>query len=599
MVTVGAEHAGKRPIVQVQLDRPSVSPVRPVFTLVAAKSDTVMGSRGPVEGTGPAHLAANFLVPGPGTYDVIVRDADGDAADPRHPYTVLANVFDDPDQGEADDAPAVARPATRGIAITGAIASSGDRDFISFSMPYAGLSHLVLDQAAASGALRLHVRLLRRSVQAPDDLGVTIPISEYEATRAGDALHVDVVRQLAAADYLLEITDSAGTNADERPAAQWTATLSDATEPDAQEQGGHRNDTAATGTVLGASGTTQLEGVIGSEGDRDWFHLALPATTTARIVEIAIDPLEANDDVQLLWAVGTKLAQPAGACDASCGPTLFCSAGHCGYTLHALRDYATGDATSQVVRLRQQGAAQEIDVLVQDQGDDERTAHPYSLRVTVLPDPDANEPDISNDTIATATPVASSPDGLSFAGAGQISWWDFVDGRGTFQEPADRDWFALSLPPRTPCTPGAVDGGVDPCPATDGGPSYLPRPDFGVVMRWHGPTDNRYQLGLQGAVDIGDARTACLFSFDQRTAHADGAGGFSIGDNPGDPCFCLPASASDRMWVRIDGPHRPDPPAANAYSDLPYGFELTLTPGALQTACQGVCPVMDRASSCP
>ena len=135
----------------------------------------------------------------------------------------------------------------------------------------------------------------------------------------------------------------------------------------------------------------------------------------------------------------------------------------------------------------------------------------------------------------------------------------------------------------------------------DGGTLYAPRPDYGLVMHWKSPSDNAYELGLQGTAAVDGTKTACLFSFDQRIAHSDGNGGYTLGNAATDPCFCLSAKQAelDRLWVRIDAPHRADPPQANRYSDQTYSFELELKPSALLPTCTGKCAAIVQASSCP
>jgi hypothetical protein len=618
-ITVPADFPGKRPIIQVQLTPPAVvSPVQLVFTLAGPVSTTVLGTRGPPSRTDPQPLAGNFLTPGPGTYTLVVRDANGIASDARNAYAVSATVFNDPDSGEPDDSVPMARPLVAGTPVQGFLAFSGDRDLVAFTMSATGLMHFVVNKAASSGPLQLQMQILLLSQQTPDDLITATPVAAYAALQPGAALNVDVIRMLAPGSYVIELTDVSGTGSDASAAAGWTLTGSAATNPDPNCQNGMNNDTAQTASIIAATGTTTVEGIIAYDGDRDWFHIPVPASEQAQIVQVAIDPMTANEDVQLLWAVGTQLTPPAGACDTACGPTLFCTSNKCGYALHAMRDYVTGDTTKQEVRIRVEGGAQDIYVLVQDQGDDNYTTKPFALTVDVLPDPDPNEPSVSNDTIPTATPLAMSLDsdgGVHYAGSGMISWWDYVDGVPQYAEPEDLDWFALPLPPPVPAPcPYLPDGGDDGglpdgglgdggCPTgPDGGILYLPPPYYGLTMRWHGPGDDVYQLGLQGVVDVGDAgKTACLFSFDQRYAHDDGDGGFVLGGDAGDPCFCLPSAqaGTNEFWVRIDAPHRPISPAANAYSDEPYGFELDMAPATLQASCRGACADLTKASACP
>jgi hypothetical protein len=333
---------------------------------------------------------------------------------------------------------------------------------------------------------------------------------------------------------------------------------------------------------------------------------------------------------------------------------------------------------------------------VEDQGDLGMTTNPYTITVSIMGDPDPNEPAAPNDTWDAATPVTytlSSPyaiapatvDGgpppdsgtpysqISYSGSGMISWYDYITGDTTAQEPEDLDWFELPLPPLepAPCVvyippdagpdagepdggdAGEPDGGDagesdagdagpegpdsgayritdagiseflydagcetltdggDECAQVicsfypDGGPVLAPRPDYGIVASWHGPADGTYELGLQATASVGNSQ-GCLFSFDQTYAHPynpDGGwadGGYIFGNKAADPCLCLPASqaAGKDIWVRIEGPHRPIPNAANAYSDEPYGWELDLTPLQLQPTCNRQCSGI-QANACP
>jgi hypothetical protein len=146
------------------------------------------------------------------------------------------------------------------------------------------------------------------------------------------------------------------------------------------------------------------------------------------------------------------------------------------------------------------------------------------------------------------------------------------------------------------------DGGLCTPDLLDGGTVLLPRPDFGVVARWHGPADDGYRLGLQALAPV-DGGLRCVFSFSDQGSGAKGdAGLFTLGADPADPCFCLPANlaASGALLWRVAAvsQSRAAPPAPNRYSDGPYGVSITLTPGpaGLGARCDGGCA---QPAACP
>lgn len=582
-----------RPIVRLQLsaDAP-VTPVRYVATLLSPQG-TVVGTVGPSPSGKPQNLDASFLVGGTGEYRLLVRDANGQGRDERNGYTLTATELADPDTTEPDDEQPPLASAPQGW-----VSFFGDRDLRSFDSSGEILA-LRLQQPAGDGNLRLRARVLRRSDSTPDDLASAVPVAEVVQPRAGVDAALDLARYFDAGRYVLEVSDADGTQAESTMA--WTAVLERVADPDAGETA-QRNDTPETATTLPTSGT--VVGVVGSEGDRDWYAIDLPATTTPEIIEVRIDPGTSNNEVETLWAVGVLRATPSGTCNATCGPLAFCAGTQCAHDLRALRIYQRGDVRAQSVRIPHLGPARRVHVLVADQGDDARTTHGYTLTTALFADPDAPEPD---DQRSVARPVEASDDGtgtLRFSGTGAISWWEYVDGRSTADQPADGDWFELRIPP-PPVAPTCVGDGTDvgPCNPVDGDPENpvrLSRAVYGLSLRWQGPSDGAYRLGLQGVVPLDATRTACRFSFDDRIAHRTGSE-WSVGNAPTDPCFCLPPTEADRgrVWLKVEAAHRTDPPETNRYSDAPYAWELTLSPDALQTTCQQQCAALASPSRCP
>jgi hypothetical protein len=642
----------QRTLLKVQLANVApASPVRLVAFVETPDGQTVLGNRGPVAGTGAQSLSFNLLLPGPGVYRVRVRDAFSTHVDAKNPYTLTATLLPDPDAGEPDDAPAKARAITpavgAGATATGYIASTGDRDLLGFSLALPQLLRVQVAQAAVpAGPLRLRARLLLRSATAPDDLTLATPVIDTQAATAGAALAVDLIRSVPAGSYLVALEDAAGTGADERAAAQWSVTLGLVTEPDPNEQNG-RNDTPdkATSLVPGQS----KEGAIGSLGDVDWYQLDLPASATPQLLQLTLDPQQANSTVQLNWAVGTLLDTPAGPCDFTCTLTAFCSGGladgggaQCAYKAHAFHQFAHAETAPQVIRIRHAGPAETVRVLVNDRSGASRSADLYKLTAALLPDPDPNERNDSSSTATVVQPVAGAGSNFSAGASGMISWWDFLDGKTTAEQAADLDWYELQLPPPVPAPDcplppdaGPADAGDDAGSATstdagvdagdagppnrlpdggvcgpdpyDGGPVYLPRPDYGLVMKWKNP-DSTYRIAFQGHSPV-DGGTACFFGFDDSqgagTANAKDAGGgfLQVGDAPyttTDPCLCLAGAQAEsgRLQVRVEAAHRPAPPGVNAYTDQPYQFSLEFRPGALAPSCDGGCAPHLKPSAC-
>lgn len=613
LLAVPAPGAGQRTLLKLALSSSApVSPVRLVFLVLAPDGAAVLGTRGPVKGSGAQRLAATFLLPGAGSYPIVVRDATTTNVDTNATYTLSAQLVPDPDPAEPDDLPALARavvPAAAGAAApetrTGFIASAGDRDLLAFDLAAPGLVRWTVSQGIAGGTLQLRARILQRLASAPDDLAQAAPVVEVSAAQPGAGLESDQMRYLVAGRYLVALDDKTGAESDERAAAQWQVGLQRVAEPDPNEQSS-RNDLPETATAL-PLGTT-LEGAIGSQGDVDWYEVALPAAATPKLLELRLEPRLAASALDLDWAVGDLLAAPSAPCDSACGPFAFCGGGKCLYQMRALHHFARNEVAPQVVRLRHLGAARTVRVVVSDQGSDSRSAERYAVSAALLADPDPHEATALNDTLAAATPVGPQALGggaVRFDGGGQISWWEYVDGRTTAQQAADLDWYELQLPPRAPA-PGCPDPlppDAGPCTPDGGTPVLLPRPAYGMAVHWRGPADGVYRLGLQGAGPV-DGGTACLFSFDEtRGARAEGDGGYVYGDQPSDLCLCLPAAqaAGDRLWLRVEAAHRPTPPAPNQVSDQPYGFAVDLVPapGGLQTACDGGCTDRTAPLACP
>ena len=650
-IELPASAAGKRTLVKIQLASPApASPVRLVFFLETPDGNTTLATRGPVAGTGAQALAGNFLLPGPGVYRLLVRDGLATHVDARNPYTLTATLLDDPDAAEPDDLPAQARALVPGAfgqplaTASGIVASAGDRDLRWFDLAAPALVRMTVQQASAGGPLRLRYRLLSRSAAAPDDFGSATAVIDGQAASAGAALAVDQIRYLDAGRYLVALEDASGRESDERPAAAWAVGLGLVPDPDPNEQI-TRNDTAATATPL-ALGETK-EGAIGSVGDVDWFEVQLPATTVPQLLELKLDPQLSNNSVELNWAVGTVVPAPSIPCGFQCPVSAFCAptladggSPLCVYTAHAVHHFVHGETTVQVIRLRHFGPAETVRIVLDDQNGDERTTDPYKLSAALLPEPDVHENTAatpSNDDRSTSSvlaPALGAAGEFTAASWGRISWWDYIDGKTVAELPADVDWYELDLPPRTlapacPVPPDAgtpdagtpdagppnrlPDGGVCGPDPLDGGPVWLPRPDYGLIMTWNGPADRTYRIGFQGwlATDA-DGGAGCVFAFNEKFARDAGGGAFAFGDAPfpgqvTGPCLCLDSQHAerDRLWVRVDSAaYRPEPPPAagalgNAYTDQPYSFSLDFRPGptGLASFCDGGCS-NKTASSC-
>ena len=140
---VAAARASVRTILNVRVeDAAPVTPVKLVFLLVAPDGKSVLASRGPARTTGPQSLLGSFLLPGAGSYRVIVRDVLSAASDSHNGYTVQAALIDDPDAAfEPDDALPAARPIGFSAATataSGSVAFAGDRDLLTFAVAVPG-----------------------------------------------------------------------------------------------------------------------------------------------------------------------------------------------------------------------------------------------------------------------------------------------------------------------------------------------------------------------------------------------------------------------------------------------------------------------------
>ncbi len=617
-VEIPASRAGVRTILQLQVrDGAAATPVKLVSILESPDGGTVIASRGPTKTNGPQLLTGNFLIAAPGVYRLIVRDVLSQATDKFNGYSIQAAILDDPDAlFEPDDTLATARPigfSQAPASLSGSIAFAGDTDLMTFTVaPPGAIAHLTAAQAVVvDSPLRLHLRLL---LLAGTDLVKASNLVEVTSTAAGAGLVADKTRFLPAGNYAIALDDAAGTGADARPAAAWSVTLQSLPDPDPNEQNS-RNDQQDAGTPLPLTGAAVL-GAIGSQGDRDWYQIALPAAATMKILEVRLDPKLVNTDLMLAWTVADTIDTPTVNCDAGCGgPALLCNdeTGKCALDMHGYHVFAPGETTPQVLRLRQLGPARFVYVTVFDYGDARASNKLYSLTARFLDDPDTNEIDGNNDSRDAGTPVLFVDAGAltRYATNGQISTWDYIDGRTTAELRAEVDWYQMTLPPRDLGEPdggcqidgGLPDGGVLDGGLPDGGCPLViqPRPDYGIALHWNGPSDGTYRLGLQATVPTPDGGLACRFSIDERFAHAADGGGYVYGNDPADQCFCLPAANAERdqLWLRVEAAHRPTPPGANSYSDLPYSVSLELTPRALQPLCDGGCAPLLNNSPCP
>ena len=622
-VDIPASRAGLRTILQLKVDDPApVTPVKLTAILLPAAGSAALATLGPTKTSGPQALRGNILMPGPGQYRVLVRDVTSTSADSHNGYSISAALLDDPDAAfEPDNTFATGRPiafSTSTAQQSGSIAFAGDVDVLTFAVPAPGsTARFALSQAAVAGSsLRLRATLLK--ILTPGDLAGALTVVELSAAAPGAGVSLEQTRSLAAGSYAIAIDHQPpSTNpasefpgSDATAAGRYTVSLQALAEPDPQEQT-TRNDTAATATLLSVGGAG-LEGAIGSQTDHDWYRIEVPAASTAKLIEVKLDPLAANTDLALNLTVAEPVATPVAPCDYSCGSNLLCVAGPtpttplCGFDMHALHQFSRGETTPEAVRIPHLGAARAIYVVVSDQGDLRFSNLHYKVSARVIDEPDVNELLVRNDTIDAGTILDASVAAdktVVYTTTGAISHWDYIDLKGRLDTRHDVDWYSLALPPRElgppdggcPIPDGGADGGDA---GTDAGCPDVPQPrkDYGIAVQWHGPADAAYKIGISGTVVVPDGGgAACRFNVSDNAGQLPGlrqdGGTFSYGDQPTDLCFCLAArnAEEDKLWFRVDAYNRTLAPSANHYSEQPYSVTLSLSPGKLQTACDGGC----------
>jgi hypothetical protein len=236
----------------------------------------------PTDGT--SNLATTVRA-APGSYLLSVRDVGDQNRDDVNTYTLIATGAKDPDTHEPNDTKAQAKTAD---ALPSWFAYAGDVDMFKVTMT-AALPLLLIQIASGSSSKALVIYSLQDANGKEIATGSAAPGTTLVEQRA----------IITAGDYYLVLTQEAKHTPDRATNSSYTLTLSAKPEPDPNE-GPLRNDTGATATCLGATGTTGCPsgfngsadimlatktGRISTTGDRDFYRLDVAAGTPA-IVEI-------------------------------------------------------------------------------------------------------------------------------------------------------------------------------------------------------------------------------------------------------------------------------------------------------------------------
>jgi hypothetical protein len=343
--------------------------------------------------------------------------------------------------------PLTCPPGTSGIGLetTGQVCPSGDSDWYHFSVP-AGDDILVV---RLRNATPLSPVDLEYTIYNGDGMTVVPGADDYDSNGA-DGITCVTFNYLVTpgADYYAAVRDNDIGNGESDDNNDYFLALATAADVDPYE----RNDDAASATPA-TPGAAMAGATIAYKGDEDWFSFSAGVTDAVRI-QLAADaasPVDLHFDIR---DTNGQTVASGGDDDGSDAPTAF----------DEMRGL-TGAGTYYVVVTDLGGGESDL-------------AMTYSLTLTLVMNPDMNEP--NNSPAAATTLTSGVPNGLGMIFTpGDVDW--FVVNVGAI--PAVMEILVDAVPgiplqvsmvstdPMSPCTPGATDCQnlveVCPPPSTD------------------------------------------------------------------------------------------------------------------------------------
>jgi hypothetical protein len=483
---------------------------------------------------GTTSVATTLKVPQPGRYYLEMGDVKDIEGDSRNSYVLNVAFAADPDTHEPNDDIASAKSPD---GAPGFLAFRGDRDVFKSSVPDGNslLRVTLTNPAAAKAAITYQILSTDGTVVA-------------QGSSPPAAAPLDALRAVGKkGDFFVALQYGDGSQPDRRPEAGYSLALSAAPEPDTHETPA-RNDTAVAATCPGGgagpcttafSGTgTALPsqtGYVASLGDRDVYrvdvasgapailqadlqagstplqlaldlltpHAGSPCTTDAQCNAINVQCTE-DSDCELShkcldngeYAFCTKspcrLCEGAGACvpsGAAAGPRV-CAAAQ--YTMWDTDGGTKVDAATGKNRLRTAqplfGAGPYYVVVHDFQDKRFDTATPYTLALTVSPEPDPNDssatPEARNNFYnpyplqsTDLSPNKSRAKDITAAIAGKTA----VTGYLSYAQ--DEDWYSFTHPcPGLDC--GLVFEWTQPGPSEARPAFIIRRDDMGIHESW-------------------------------------------------------------------------------------------------------------------
>ncbi len=357
-----------------------------------------------VNNADPTDFTAAHRIETAGRYYVAIQDARfvENGFDIVNEYGIEISLQPDPDANEPNNNEATATPEAAGT-FTGQIATTGDEDWYAVTVPAgaqivdvtvtavgdrdgtdgadgdedadSGVDHVVR-LVAADGQTDLLAAPLVQPRLANGDLDPAAPVTARLRVRAPGG----------ATAYVVIADDDGEQSQLDAALGAYTVTLTVVANPDVNEGAG-ANDDAVTATVI-ASGA-QLDAVIATEADQDFYKIAAGAGTTQANPKVLVLTIETNAAISDAYQpqvtiLGVDPETDNQACNASCA---VCDANKCKEPrLQRFIDSATF-RTAYPLR-----DTQAVFVVVNEANDDafeEGTG--YSIRAEVIDDPDPGE----------------------------------------------------------------------------------------------------------------------------------------------------------------------------------------------------------------
>lgn len=568
------------------------SPPDPNQPLVGVQDDVPQDNRSTLHRT--HYLTA-------GTYYMRVRDVGDNEQDVLNTYGITINAAADNDPNEPNDRCADATPIATGASGTGALTFPGDKDSFAVTLPAGAQVIDFIATTSVASAVDLKISLF--------DVNDGPFLSAVVDARGEDGptdLRLRYGVQSPGGTYCVTIEDDDGADSD--PESQFTVTYQLVPEPDTNEAA-QRNDVPDSATNLGSGGNRT--GYIASLNDLDWYRIT---ATPGQIMEINVScpGCTIQPAISIMYAATESPCDATSTCDfilraQQCTTDNDCDSKVCRETPSGKRCAVTceGDIDCPSLTCNQIGVVNacvasaaavcmtgqcgilqytydsETDsittaqpvinavtyLLVHDSRDDQYTQQPYTLNVSVVNDPDRNEP--NNRYVPYRNIDAGEILDAGRMSATRVSWaGGAVSGTGCISYQGDIDIFRLV--------------GGNPCRTSTAAPSAA----CGLQLTYNrpgGPVDHAYFLANGG---LGTRASFLQSSEGNETVFGDAVCNPGGGDQE-----CMVYFAGDQedyfLIVRdfrgnMEDPFQWSTNAANCYS------------WTLRAAAAGGCP-----ASCP